>query len=690
MSFCVRLGPTVPPGKIGGKARSLLRLAEAGLPVPPAVAVTTDLFAALRAGAPPLPTALADPGALGALDTAARALAATPSPPGFDEALAAVVASLDGRPEARFAVRSSSAMEDREDALGAGLFLSRLDVPAAEVPAALRQVLASAVAPGVVAYLTRLGLPVDGIGFAALVHPFVRGDAAGTAALDSSHGAPVIDAHVGDPTAARPRLQEALGRLTVAHGPVEVEWVATGAAVTFLQMRPYRRPMRRAPTPGQPLGWRWDAAHNPLPLSPAQAGLVELVDRSCETGIRQQTVGGYLFYTHGARAKVIRESTRSPSRALLALEVLANLRLRSPFESLEKTLDSFLAIYEPLFGIVQPVARAAREALADFLRRHGLDPAALLPTLLAGVASSAQERAELARGFARAADVTAAAAARDAYLDRFGNEAPTWDVAAPTWREEPAPLERRLRRLGRDAARAPDPARDAAVVRAALPASERETWDHLLADARDGVVAAENDDAIYARAQARVRHALLAEGRHLVDAQLLTDPTDVFWLPLDLVRGLARGAIRTTREEAARLVAEARRADAAARAAPPSLAGTSSATETTGTTGILRGRPGAEGVVVGRVRIWRGDGAIDDPVAMPEVIVARTILPTELPLVDAAALVVETGGPLDHVAAQARERGIPAVVGAAGACAAFADGDQVIVDGGAGLVARID
>ena len=63
---------------------------------------------------------------------------------------------------------------------------------------------------------------------------------------------------------------------------------------------------------------------------------------------------------------------------------------------------------------------------------------------------------------------------------------------------------------------------------------------------------------------------------------------------------------------------------------------------------------------------------------------------TSGPLVAAAALVVETGGPLDHVAAQARERGIPAVVGAAGACAAFADGDQVIVDGGAGLVARID
>ena len=72
------------------------------------------------------------------------------------------------------------------------------------------------------------------------------------------------------------------------------------------------------------------------------------------------------------------------------------------------------------------------------------------------------------------------------------------------------------------------------------------------------------------------------------------------------------------------------------------------------------------------------------------MIVARTLLPTELPLIAAAALVVETGGPLDHVAAQARERGIPAVVGAPGALAAFEDGDRVLVDGDAGLVARIE
>lgn len=71
------------------------------------------------------------------------------------------------------------------------------------------------------------------------------------------------------------------------------------------------------------------------------------------------------------------------------------------------------------------------------------------------------------------------------------------------------------------------------------------------------------------------------------------------------------------------------------------------------------------------------------------ILIARTLLPTELPLLAPAALVVETGGPLGHVAAQARERNLPAVVDAAGACASFRQGDLVLVDGDAGLVIRI-
>ncbi len=185
--------------------------------------------------------------------------------------------------------------------------------------------------------------------------------------------------------------------------------MATGYEVTFLQMRPYRRPARaRLSSGGQiglRLGWRWDAAHNPLPLSPAQAGLVALVDRQCETGLRQQTIRGYLFYCHAPRPPgTTRPAPASVSEALAALRALADARLDGEAPaSLEAALDTFLAIYQPLFGVVQPAARAARQALIDFLQAHALDPTPLLPRLLASVPSAARSPRRAGPGLRRGA-----------------------------------------------------------------------------------------------------------------------------------------------------------------------------------------------------------------------------------------------------------------------------------------------
>ena len=59
MSTLIQLDRNAPAEQIGGKARSLLKLAEAGLPVPPAIVLTTELYATLRAGGPPPPATLA-------------------------------------------------------------------------------------------------------------------------------------------------------------------------------------------------------------------------------------------------------------------------------------------------------------------------------------------------------------------------------------------------------------------------------------------------------------------------------------------------------------------------------------------------------------------------------------------------------------------------------------------------------
>ena len=244
MTFCVRLGPGAPPDKIGGKARSLLRLAEAGLPVPKAIVVTTDLLASLRAGGPHLPMTLAAPGALTTVEGAARALAAAPWPEGFAYALAREVDTLVPEPGARYAVRSSASIEDQAGVLAAGLFLSRIDVARGEVLEAVRSVLGSALSPAVVAYLAQHGLATDHLGFAVLIHEFIAGEAGGAAAFDPARAEPpTIEVQTGKAAAldnaARARIEQAVRALASTNG--------AGRAGMGRQRRPADVPAAPAP-----------------------------------------------------------------------------------------------------------------------------------------------------------------------------------------------------------------------------------------------------------------------------------------------------------------------------------------------------------------------------------------------------------------------------------------------------------
>ena len=252
------------------------------------------------------------------MDEAARALATAPWPAAFVNTLVREVDTLMPEPGARFAVRSSAKIEDKAGALAAGLFGSRVDVARGEVLGAMREVLGSALAPAVIAYLAQHGLGTDALGFAVLIHPYIVGQAAGAAAFDpAASDTPIVEVHTGDPAlfeeATQKQLIEAVRKLAASFGPVEVEWSANGREITYLQLRPYRAPVRvlaggglgaaASYAPGRQSSessgiddWRWDAAHNPMPLSPAQAGLVDLVDARCRTGLHQRVVGGYLFY----------------------------------------------------------------------------------------------------------------------------------------------------------------------------------------------------------------------------------------------------------------------------------------------------------------------------------------------------------------------------------------------------------
>jgi phosphohistidine swiveling domain-containing protein len=674
--------PGFPSQCFGGKARSLLRLSAAGLSTPPAFVVTDELFRAL-CPLSSLPEQI-DEAALVELDRTKAELMAAPWPGDFQSELRQ---RLSSAPDALWSVRSSFAGEDMVGGLGAGVYESVVAVPSHKVEAALRQVLASALSAGAVAYALAHGMRPAAPPVSVLIHPYISGEAEGGAACEPARlDQPLIQVRTGRLTAETTnQLREALQNLARTHGAIEIEWVVSGEKLFFLQMRPYQPPAEPAPWQGwadleageTPSQWRWDQAHNPLPLSPVHAGLVDLVDECCRTGIRQCVLGQYLFYAPDSRSGLPPISAEAaPARfAALLAEVESRLDGFGETPPLESALDLLLAIEEPIFGVIQPALRAARTHLTEFLQQEA--PAALsgLARLLVGVASKASERRQRAAALRAAPDSEARARALVEYLELFGDETPVWDVAIPTGRESPEFLGS-SEGFSRDQPEGTGLNPAAAQVEAQIAPQKREEWRRRLHLARQAAGLGEDDDWLYARVQAAVRRALVQLGIRLQAQGALAEASEVFFLPLKLVRSLADGtpppADLKERAAAGRAAWEAACQD------PPPVKASPDAVSVKGV--------GIGGRAVGRVVLH--NPAHPRPSA-GQILVAPTFLPSELPLLVAAALVTETGGPLDHVANQARERHLPAVVGAAGACRIFHDGDLVLVDADRGMVVRI-
>jgi len=678
MSFFAELHD--PDARLGGKARSLARLAAAGLRTPAGFAITDELFRALGPSLS-LPDRI-DGEALAKLDRARAVLMVAPFPAVFSQELARRLAL-----GALWSVRSSFASEDIAGSLGAGVYESRVAVRPDEVEAAIRQVLASALSAGAVAYALAHGLQPAAAPLSVLLHLFVGGEAEGGAAcVPERPDDPIIQVRAGNLAgAAATQLRAALRMLVQTQGAVEVEWVAQGENVVFLQMRPFEPPPAPAPwrgwddlEPGEsPDAWRWDQAHNPLPLSPVHAGLIALVDQRCRIGIRQRVLGQYLFYASDTRPGPVPVPVEeAPARfAALRAEVEARLVALGGEPELEETLDLLLAIEEPIFGIIQPALRLARASLAEFLRREAPSAVSALGQLLGGVESVASERRRRAAELRAAENAKARAQARERYLELFGDETPVWDVAVPTCRETPEILFSG-ESARTDEALAETHEQTSEQVEKQIAPQRRDEWRRLLRLARQSVGLGEDDDWLYARVQAALRRALLRLGQSLCVTGALSDATAVFYLPLPLARSLAAGSPAPANLQA--LAAAGRSAwDAACRKPPPAQ----EAPDAVSVRGV-----GTGGRALGRVVLHRPESPRPAP---GQILVAATLLPSELPLLVAAALVTETGGPLDHVAAQARERRLPAVVGAAGACRVFHDGDLVLVDADRGLVVRL-
>ncbi len=104
--------------------------------------------------------------------------------------------------------------------------------------------------------------------------------------------------------------------------------------------------------------------------------------------------------------------------------------------------------------------------------------------------------------------------------------------------------------------------------------------------------------------------------------------------------------------------------------------------------GVLRGTPASPGTVTAKARV------ILDPtgahLAPGEILVAPSTDPGWTPLfLTAGGLVMEMGGAISHGAVVAREYGIPAVVGVAGATERIATGQHITIDGASGTISII-
>lgn len=611
-----------PAGEVGGKAFHLARLVAAGLPVPDGFVIA----------APVADAAAAD--------------------------IARAAAGLGDR----LAVRSSASAEDGERRAAPGLFATRLEVRREELMDAIADVVGSAASPAVVAYLGGGPPPAMAVvvqrqiaahagGVIYTRSPLADGSGDDSMWVESGWRRAVLGRD-GTPREVDPdfpldsRGLAELTRLALAaeraieageQRGADVEWIAGTDRLWLVQARPRTGALLGAGaldsaiehaidfSRGDPRLWRWDAAHNPDPLSPAQQGLVELVADLGDEEMR--VVGGYLYCAlrRGGAAAAPAAADDLPrffaERAAPAMERALAPVERAEAPALADALTAYRSVYAVYAGELAPAVRRARAR---------------------GAATPTSSSSAVARALAEGAPLAIA---------------PAWDVAAPSFGET-GDIER---------------------ARGLLAARGR-------AEANGDPVAAigEADDLYFFRAQLAVRRALLAlaAGWNLAEA-------DIFFLPLAEVARHAEEGTRPDLEQAraARAVRTAQRA----RAMPLAFADgrRRDPLATANAPDRWRGRAAGRGSARGPVVIVGDLGHLDrDPRGC--VVAAPSVTPATLvQLAGAVALVCEHGGALGHAAALARELGMPCVVGCAEITRELRPGDQLLVDGDAGLVVRL-
>ncbi|QDL68071.1 phosphoenolpyruvate synthase [Streptomyces malaysiensis subsp. malaysiensis] len=304
------------------------------------------------------------------------------------------------------------------------------------------------------------------------------------------------------------------------------------------------------------------------------------------------------------------------------------------------------------------------------------------------------------------AKVAGGAEARDAiesYLDRYGMRCVgEIDITRPRWRERPTTLVPVIldnvrnfepgaagRRFEQGRQKAREKERDVLSRLRALPDGDRKADEakRMIDRVRTFIGYREYPKYGIISRYFVYKRALLAEAERLVEAGVLPEQEDIFYLTFQELHDVVR-----SHQVDDRLIQRRKDAFRSYHALTPPRVLTSDGEAVTGAyrrddapAGALIGLPVSAGTIEGRARVILDMGEAD--LEAGDILVTAFTDPSWSPLfVGIAGLVTEVGGLMTHGAVIAREYGLPAVVGVERATRLIRDGQRIRVHGTDGYV----
>ena len=230
----------------------------------------------------------------------------------------------------------------------------------------------------------------------------------------------------------------------------------------------------------------------------------------------------------------------------------------------------------------------------------------------------------------------------------------------------------------------------AKIVESQLPEKKRAVFRENLQRLRRCMKRTEDDDYVLQKGTAQVRYILLEIGRRLQELGVLKRVDDLFFFKHDELKKSLLKRLENHDEIMSALALRRKVFEKHSRLSPPAMIvnGRPMNPKPKSNDGILTGTAASAGIYSGTVVVLNDPFNCTVKTLPKDVIVVAPIITPSLAytLIGCGAIVTEVGGFASHGAIVAREMGIPAVIGVAGARERMMTGMVVTVDGTKGEI----